>query len=100
MLSLASITQFGQRESVVLGQPKVGLLFCHDFSIGLSDHLGVNDGFGLYLFIDWIRSWAPPATSVKLFSRCLTGRITFPLFIFVLNAERKYRRAQVEIDLP
>src|SRR5512138_1976610 len=46
--SLASITQFGQSESVVLGQPRVGLLFCHDFNKGLSDHLGVNDGFGLY----------------------------------------------------
>src|SRR6266513_479220 len=39
--SLASITQLGQSESVVLGQPRVGLLFCHDFSKGLSDHLGV-----------------------------------------------------------
>src|SRR3981081_84498 len=47
--SRASITQFGQSESVVRGQPSVGLLFCHDFSRGLSDHLGVNDGFGLYL---------------------------------------------------
>src|SRR6266487_3709075 len=48
--SLASITQLGQSESVVRGQPSVGLLFCQDFSSGLSDHLGVKDGLGLYLF--------------------------------------------------
>src|SRR5687768_9262252 len=50
--SRASITQFGQRESVVRGHPSVGLLFCQDFSSGLSDHLGVKDGLGLYLFTD------------------------------------------------
>src|SRR4030095_15306428 len=50
--SRASITQLGQRESVVRGQPRVGLVFCHDFSSGLSDHFGVNDGFGLYLLTD------------------------------------------------
>src|SRR5688572_2214626 len=50
--SRASITQLGQSESVVLGQPSVGLLFCHDLSIGLSDHFGVNEGFGLYLLTD------------------------------------------------
>src|SRR5258705_6496045 len=48
--SRASITQLGQSESVVRGQPRVGLLFCQDFSNGLSDHFGVKDGFGLYLF--------------------------------------------------
>src|SRR4026209_1926116 len=50
--SRASITQFGQSESVVRGQPRVGLLFCHDFSRGLSDHFGVKEGLGLYLFTD------------------------------------------------
>src|ERR1041385_5263787 len=44
MDSRASITQFGHSESVVRGQPRVGLLFCQDFSSGLSDHFGVNDG--------------------------------------------------------
>ena len=33
---------FGQSESVVLGQPSVGFVFCHDFRSGLSDHAGVN----------------------------------------------------------
>src|SRR6185369_4078193 len=50
--SRASITQFGHNESVVRGQPNVGFVFCHDFSSGLSDHFGVNDGFGLYLLTD------------------------------------------------
>src|ERR1044072_1739942 len=50
--SRASITQLGQRESVVRGQPRVGLLFCQDFKRGLSDHLGVKEGLGLYLFTD------------------------------------------------
>jgi hypothetical protein len=73
--SLAAIPQFGQSEAVVLGQPQVGLLFCQDFSKGLSDHLGIKDGFGLYLFTDWIVEWTAPATSVKPFSTCLIGRI-------------------------
>src|SRR5215218_4702770 len=50
--SRASMTQFGQRLSVVRGQPRVGFDFCHDFSSGLSDHLGVNDGLGLNLLTD------------------------------------------------
>src|ERR1041385_4177575 len=49
--SRASITQLGHSESVVRGQPSVGLVFCHDFSNGLSDHFGVKDGFGRYLLI-------------------------------------------------
>src|ERR1041384_7365441 len=47
--SRASTTQLGQRESVTRGQPSVGFVFCHDFKSGLSDHFGVNEGFGLYL---------------------------------------------------
>src|ERR1044071_6974479 len=50
--SRASITQLGQRESVVRGQPSVGLLFCHDFKRGVSDHFGVREGLGCYLFTD------------------------------------------------
>src|SRR5262249_34254636 len=40
-------THFGHKLSVVRGQPRVGLVFSQDLSNGLSDHLGVNDGFGL-----------------------------------------------------
>src|SRR5580700_3753745 len=47
--SRASVTQPGQSESVVRGQPSVGLLFSQDFSSGLSDHFGVKDGLGLRL---------------------------------------------------
>src|SRR5882762_2689815 len=63
--SLASITQLGQSESVVRGQPSVGLVFCHDFKSGLSDHLGVKEAFGLYLFTTWIASKTAPATFVR-----------------------------------
>src|ERR1051325_5764024 len=52
IFSRASMTQLGQSESVVRGQPRVGLLFCHDFKRGLSDHFGVKEGLGLYLFTD------------------------------------------------
>ena len=40
-------THFGQRESVVRGQPSGGFCFSHDFRSGLSDHFGVKEGFGL-----------------------------------------------------
>src|SRR6202012_942601 len=43
-------THLGHNESVERGQPSGGLVFSHDFNIGLSDHLGVNDGRGLMLF--------------------------------------------------
>ena len=52
-------------ESVVRGQPKVGFVFCQDLRRGLSDHFGVKEGFGLYLFTNWIALNSPPATSVK-----------------------------------
>src|ERR1700690_11077 len=61
MASRASLTQSGQSESVVRGQPSVGLDFSHDFSSGLSDHLGVNEGLGLCLLKYWIVSKATPA---------------------------------------
>src|SRR5207302_1617611 len=43
-------THFGHRESVVRGQPSWGLVFSQDLSSGLSDHLGLNEGFGLIRF--------------------------------------------------
>jgi hypothetical protein len=43
-------THFGHSESVVRGQPSGGFSFCHDFSSGLSDHFGVNEGLGRMLF--------------------------------------------------
>src|SRR5918912_1689723 len=82
--SRASMTHCGQSESVVRGQPSVGLVFCHDFSSGLSDHFGVNDGLGLYLLTDWIALNKPPANRVKPFSAYLTGRIIFLLYVLKL----------------
>src|SRR5215472_1618204 len=45
----ASFTQSGHNESVVRGQPSVGFDFSHDLRSGLSDHFGVNDGFGAFI---------------------------------------------------
>src|SRR3990172_6883832 len=59
--SRASLTQPGQSESVCRGQPSVGLVFSHDFSSGLSDHLGVKEGLGLYLLKNCMVSKAKPA---------------------------------------
>src|SRR5688572_6730870 len=73
--SRASITQFGQRLSVCRGKPSVGLVFCQDFKIGLSDHLGMNDGFGLNWLTDLMALNAPFATYVSPFSKCFTGLI-------------------------
>src|SRR5688500_1235601 len=50
MACRASRTHVGQSESVCRGQPSGGLVFCHDLSSGLSDHLGMNDAPGLILF--------------------------------------------------
>src|SRR5918998_3688030 len=78
ILVRASMTHFGQRLSVVRGKPSGGFDFCHDFSSGFSDHLGVKDSFGLYLLKNWIVLNRPPATRVRPFSTCLIGRIFFP----------------------
>src|SRR6476469_10464805 len=43
----ASRTHVGQRESVCRGQPSGGFVFSYDFSSGLSDNLGVKEGFCL-----------------------------------------------------
>src|SRR5664279_4515386 len=75
--SRASITQFGQSESVVRGKPRVGFDFCHDFKSGLSDHFGVNDGFGLNWLTDRIAPNTPFATYVNPFSKCFTGLMFF-----------------------
>src|SRR5271166_1202160 len=59
--SRASFTQSGHSESVVRGQPSVGFDFSQDLSSGLSDHFGVNDGFGLRLLKNCIVSNVTPA---------------------------------------
>src|SRR5262249_276630 len=69
----ASLTHLGQSESVTRGQPSVGLVFCHDFSRGLSDHLGTNDSFGLNWLKNLMAFKAPLATIDNPFSTCLFG---------------------------
>jgi hypothetical protein len=51
----------GHRESVERGHPSGGLVFSHDFKIGLSDQLGVNEGRGLMLLIFSKTAHAPLA---------------------------------------
>src|SRR5678816_3039784 len=57
----ASRTQVGQSESVFRGQPSGGFVFSYDFSSGLSDHLGMNDGRWLIWFKPLKTTQAPLA---------------------------------------
>src|SRR5438552_19212914 len=59
--SRASLTYWGQRESVWRGQPRTGLVFCQDFSKGFSVHFGVKAGLGLKRLKYWMVSKATPA---------------------------------------
>src|SRR5579863_2201004 len=74
--SRASRTQSGQRESVSRGHPRTGLLFCQDFSSGLSDHLGMNEGFILYLLNTLIPSKVAPATAERVASKYFSKRVS------------------------
>src|SRR6202162_562583 len=73
--SRASFTHAGQRESVCRGKPSVGLVFSHDFSNGLSDHLGVTEGLGLRLLKCWMVLNVIPAalqtTQSKVLAICV-----------------------------
>ena len=66
-------THLGQSESVARGQPSGGFDFWYDLSSGLSDHLGVNEGFGLMLFSLSKTAHAPLAATVTAFSTYLIG---------------------------
>ena len=70
----ASRTHTGQSESVSRGQPSGGFTFCHDFSNGFSDQLGVNPGFCLILFNVLNTTQAPLAATEIPFSTYFTGR--------------------------
>src|SRR5271170_1868375 len=69
MASRASFTQSGHRESVVRGQPSVGLDFSQDFNSGLSDHFGVKEGLGLCLLKNCIVSNVMPAVLQSIQSK-------------------------------
>src|ERR1051326_721103 len=66
-------TQRGQSESVVRGQPSGGLVFSQDFNRGLSDHLGVNEGFGRMLLSRSKTTHEALAAIVRIFSAYLSG---------------------------
>src|SRR5438093_5238463 len=69
----ASRVHVGQSESVSRGQPSGGFVFSYDFSSGLSDHLGVNDGRWLILLRLLNTAHAPLAAMVSPFSTYLLG---------------------------
>src|SRR5579862_2331492 len=85
MASRASLTQPGHSESVCRGQPSVGLVFSHDFSSGLSDHLGVNEGLGLNLLKNWMVSKVTPAVRHKTLSKTFHAREPAPTFLGILS---------------
>ena len=68
IFSLASMTHLGHKESVSLGQPRLGLVFCHDLRSGLSDHLGVKEGLGRRLLKNCIKLKAVAAVRQKALS--------------------------------
>src|ERR1700742_4575981 len=69
----ASRVQVGHSESVSRGHPSGGFVFSQDFSSGLSDHFGVNDGRRLILFRLLNTIQAPLAASERPFSTYLIG---------------------------
>src|SRR5260370_14480504 len=73
--SRASLTHAGQRESVCLGKPSVGLVFSHDFSSGLSDHFGVTEALGLRLLKSWLVLNVIPAALPTTQSNVLATRL-------------------------
>src|SRR5262245_33326475 len=69
----ASRTQFGQSESVCRGHPRGGFVFWYDFSSGLSDHRGVNEGFCLILLATEKTCQTPLAATDNPFSTYFIG---------------------------
>src|SRR3979490_771225 len=69
----ASRVQVGQSESVSRGHPSGGFVFSYDFSSGLSDHFGMNDGRWLILFNLLNTTQAPLAAIESPFSKYLMG---------------------------
>src|SRR5579872_4633858 len=70
----------GHSESVSRGQPSFGFCFSQLFRSGLSDHFGVNDGFGLIEFSLSNTNQAALAATATAFSTCLIGLvIAFPV---------------------
>src|SRR5271170_6626861 len=68
-------THLGQSESVSRGQPSRGFCFSQLFNSGLSDHFGVNEGFGLMEFSLSYTNQAAFAATATAFSTCLIGLV-------------------------
>src|SRR6266849_11035908 len=68
-------THLGHSESVSRGQPSFGFCFSQLFRSGLSDHLGVNDGFWLIEFSLSKTNHAAFAATATAFSTCLIGLV-------------------------
>src|SRR5579862_877724 len=68
-------THFGHSESVSRGHPSLGFCFSQLFSSGLSDHLGVNEGFWLIeLTLSYTNHAALAACEITR-STCLMGLV-------------------------
>src|SRR5579864_2393435 len=100
--SRASLTQSGQRESVVRGQPSVGFDFSQDLSSGLSDHFGVNDGFGLRLLKYWIVSNVMPAVLHSVQSNVFQSLVptVLAIILFPLNLNKMRMRTEPSVSIP
>src|SRR5580698_1491981 len=75
ILPRISGTHLGHSESVSRGQPSFGFCFSQLLSSGLSDHLGVNDGFGRMELILSKTNHAALAATATAFSTCLIGLV-------------------------
>src|ERR1700722_14431333 len=75
-------THFGQRESVVRGQPSGGFCFSQDFRRGFSDHLGAKEEFGLMEYSPLHTFHAIPAATVTALSASL---IAFGIVVSLLK---------------
>src|SRR5712691_13519810 len=69
----ASRVHVGQSESVSRGHPSGGFVFSYDFSSGLSDHFGVNEGRWLIWFRPLNTVQAAFAAIESPFSKYLMG---------------------------
>src|SRR5580765_4120999 len=70
-----SVMHLGHSESVSRGHPSFGFCFSQLLSSGLSDHFGVNEGFGLIEFSLSKTNQAALAATATAFSTCLIGLV-------------------------
>src|SRR5579864_184899 len=96
ILPRISGTHLGHSESVSRGQPSFGFCFSQLLSSGLSDHLGVNDGFGRMELIRSKTNQPALAARATAFSTCLIGLVKSDLqdlIFYVLRATSAHTSA-------